>query len=106
MASSCRHDELVHAQDRVQQPLSGWVGHARPFEFESSFAPAAGIQRFMCGTPAIVSVAALEVGGFLFPMHSHALPGQAACKRACKTLQAMRHTCHNQRGCPGGRVVH
>ncbi|CAL8468886.1 g8427 [Coccomyxa elongata] len=49
-------------QDRVQQPLSGWFGHARPFAFEPSFDAAPGIQRFQCGTPPIISLAALEVG--------------------------------------------
>ena len=43
------------------QPLSGWFGHARPFAFESSYAPAEGAERFQCGTPPILSLAALEV---------------------------------------------
>ncbi len=42
--------------------LSGWFGHARPFEFEEDSDPAAGIERFQCGTPPVLGLAALEVG--------------------------------------------
>lgn len=43
-------------------PLTGWLGHAAPFEFERSFRPANGIARTVVGTPPILSLAALEVG--------------------------------------------
>lgn len=42
--------------------LSGWFGHARPFDFEEDYDPAAGIERFQCGTPPVLGLAALEVG--------------------------------------------
>ncbi|WP_284616415.1 kynureninase [Aquabacterium humicola] len=48
--------------DRFVQPLSGWIGHASPFEFTPGYAPAAGISRYLCGTPAVLSLAALECG--------------------------------------------
>ena len=50
-----------HAE-RFWQPLSGWLGHASPFEFSASYTPAPGIARYLCGTPAILSMAALECG--------------------------------------------
>lgn len=50
-----------HAE-RFWQPLSGWLGHAAPFEFSSHYTPAPGIRRYICGTPAILSTAALECG--------------------------------------------
>ncbi len=49
-------------QDRLTSPLSGWMGHARPFDFAGGYVPAAGIGRFLCGTPPILGLAALEVG--------------------------------------------
>ncbi|MCV2361103.1 kynureninase [Paucibacter sp. TC2R-5] len=50
-----------HAQ-RCWQPLSGWLGHAAPFQFTPDYQAAAGIKRFICGTPALLSLAALECG--------------------------------------------
>jgi kynureninase len=48
--------------DRFWQPLAGWMGHAAPFEFSAHYRPAAGIQRYLCGTPPVLSLAALECG--------------------------------------------
>jgi kynureninase len=50
-----------HAE-RFWQPLSGWMGHAAPFAFQPGYAPAPGIARFLCGTPAVLSLTALECG--------------------------------------------
>jgi len=44
-----------------EQPLTGWIGHAKPFDFEDDYEGAAGIQQAMCGTPAVLANAALEV---------------------------------------------
>jgi kynureninase len=56
-ARTARMDALV-----LRQPLSGWLGHAAPFDFAPGYRPASGIARFACGTPPIVSLAALECG--------------------------------------------
>ncbi len=48
--------------ERFWQPLAGWIGHAAPFEFTLGYRPAAGISRYLCGTPAVLSLAALECG--------------------------------------------
>ena len=50
-----------HAE-RFWQPLAGWMGHAAPFEFTPDYKPAPGINRFLCGTPSVVQLAALECG--------------------------------------------
>lgn len=42
--------------------LSGWMGHAAPFAFEDGYRAAEGIERFLCGTPPILSMTALECG--------------------------------------------
>jgi kynureninase len=51
-----------HLQGDLRLPLTGWLGHAAPFAFESHYRPAEGIARAVVGTPPILSLAALEVG--------------------------------------------
>ena len=48
--------------DRFWQPLSGWWGHAAPFEFTPNYEPASGISRYQCGTQPILSLTALDTG--------------------------------------------
>jgi kynureninase len=48
--------------DAFTQPLSGWWGHAAPFEFTPGYRPAAGIARYLCGTQPILSMTALDCG--------------------------------------------
>jgi kynureninase len=50
-----------HAE-RFWQPLAGWMGHAAPFAFTPGYSPAPGIARYLCGTPPVISMAALECG--------------------------------------------
>ncbi len=47
-------------QDRVEQPITGWWGHARPFDMVKEFEPAAGATRMTVGTPPVVALSALE----------------------------------------------
>jgi len=49
-------------QADLQQPLTGWFGHAAPFAFSDDYAGAPGIERLQCGTPPVLGLAALEVG--------------------------------------------
>ncbi|WP_100260249.1 kynureninase [Qipengyuania seohaensis] len=55
---------VAHGVDDIalRQPLSGWMGHARPFAFSDDYTPAAGVDSLLCGTPGILGLAALEVG--------------------------------------------
>jgi kynureninase len=50
-----------HQKD-LRQPLSGWMGHAAPFDFSEMYRPADGMLRHLCGTQAVLSMAALEEG--------------------------------------------
>jgi len=56
-----RHAARMDAE-QSWQPLSGWMGHAAPFEFSTGYRPASGVSRFLCGTPPVLSLAALECG--------------------------------------------
>ena len=48
--------------EALQQPLTGWMGHAAPFAFADDYRPAPGVTRLLTGTPPILSLAALEEG--------------------------------------------
>jgi kynureninase len=47
-------------QDRLASPLSGWMGHAAPFDFEDAYRPAEGMKRWLVGTPSVLAMASLE----------------------------------------------
>ena len=67
-----------HAQ-RFEQPLAGWMGHAAPFAFVPDYRPAPGIARYLCGTPPVLALAALECG--VETLHAaDALGGMAALR--------------------------
>ncbi len=42
--------------------LQGWLGHARPFDFEPGYRPADGIARTIVSSPPILSLVALDCG--------------------------------------------
>jgi kynureninase len=44
----------------MRSPLTGWLGHAAPFAFEDGYRPADGVGRFICGTPGVLAMSALE----------------------------------------------
>ena len=47
-------------QQAVKQPLSGWMGHAKPFAFDAQYHPFPNINQFQCGTPSVISMSALD----------------------------------------------
>ncbi|MDH2433953.1 kynureninase [Pokkaliibacter sp. MBI-7] len=49
-------------QATLQQPLSGWFGHANPFAMRDDYEPAPGIERTLCGTTSVIGASVLEVG--------------------------------------------
>ncbi|NYI70377.1 kynureninase [Naumannella cuiyingiana] len=44
-------------QDRLEQPITGWMGHADPFAMGPDYRPATGMRRFVSGTPPILGMA-------------------------------------------------
>ncbi len=49
-------------QEKLHNPLSGWMGHAAPFAFADGYEPAAGMKRWLTGTPSVLGLVALESG--------------------------------------------
>jgi kynureninase len=47
-------------QNQVNQPLYGWMGHQDPFAFSPHYQPARGMDNFLCGTPPVLSMSALD----------------------------------------------
>ena len=47
-------------QDQCEQPLPGWFGHARPFDFATTYAPAPGVDRYLCGTSSVIALSAMH----------------------------------------------
>lgn len=47
-------------QENCFQPLSGWMGHKAPFEFLSTYTASNGINKFLSGTPPILSMSVLD----------------------------------------------
>lgn len=72
-------------RDDLWQPLSGWFGHAAPFEFSPHYRPASGIARFACGTPPVLGLTVLETGVDAL-LAAEALGGMAALRRKSLAL--------------------
>jgi kynureninase len=47
-------------QKSLESPISGWMGHKKPFEFNVNYIKGSGSQAYMSGTPSILSFAALR----------------------------------------------
>lgn len=46
--------------DRARPALSGWLGHAAPFDFTRTYRAAPGVARMRVGTPPVLALAALD----------------------------------------------
>lgn len=51
-----REELLPH----LENPIRGWFGHTDPFSFNPEYKPAETIEKFLTGTPPVLSMAALE----------------------------------------------
>lgn len=51
----------------MTQPIRGWHGHARPFDFSAAYEPAAGVSRMLSGSQPVLALAALDAALELWP---------------------------------------
>lgn len=47
-------------QGALHNPIQGWFGHARPFDFNGQYEPATGMDRWQVGTPGVLALRSLE----------------------------------------------
>jgi kynureninase len=47
-------------QNRLRQPIQGWMGAAEPFAMAEHYAPSDSIRRFLSGTPPILGMLAIQ----------------------------------------------
>jgi len=94
--------------DIARPALSGWQGHAAPFDFDLGYRPATGAERMRIGTPPILQLAALEASLDIWDgvdmadlrRASLALTDRfiAGVEAACPTLTLATPRDHDQRG--------
>jgi len=58
-------------QAAIDQPLAGWMGHARPFDMELGYEPVEGVGRLASGTPPILALSALQAALDVFDGIDH-----------------------------------
>ncbi|MEM8725551.1 MAG: aminotransferase class V-fold PLP-dependent enzyme, partial [Pseudomonadota bacterium] len=73
--------------------LAGWFGHARPFDFEEEYHAAAGIERFLCGTPPVLGLVALEAGVDLISQSNMRDIREKSVKLARLLIEQMQPLC-------------
>ena len=79
--------------DDVSNPIPGWFGHDHPFDFDSGYRPAPDARRFLTGTPAILSMAALEAAIDLWLTIDIALVRSKALALADLLIDQVRRQC-------------
>jgi kynureninase len=52
-------------QDRLRQPIWGWLGAREPFEMAHGYDPAPGVGSMLSGTPPVLALTAVSVGAEL-----------------------------------------
>ena len=57
---------VAERHQEVQNPLPGWMGHARLFDFEATYEAAPGIKRFLTGTQSVLALSAVSASLSVF----------------------------------------
>jgi kynureninase len=84
------HSSLI---EKVSQPLTGWLGHIKPFNFEVEYQPANDINKFICGTPPIIAYKAIESGLEIFKDLSIIEIREKSIKLSEMFIQLMQQEC-------------
>src|SRR5204863_410875 len=84
-------------QERLVNPVWGWFGQRAPFDFGLEYEPAPGIAHFLTGTPATLSLLAIEPVGSTWP-RARAATGTCARARRTKTGECRRRPARRGRG--------
>ena len=84
------HSSLI---EKVSQPLTGWLGHIKPFDFEVEYKPANDINKFICGTPPIIAYKAIESGLEIFKDLSIIEIREKSTKLSEMFIQLMQQEC-------------
>ncbi len=58
-------------QPVIDQPITGWMGHARPFDMEREYAPADGVAAMTSGTHPVLALSALDTALDVFDGIDH-----------------------------------
>ena len=77
----------------AQNTLTGWQGHAKPFDFEIDYEPAESVEKFRCGTPAIFSYLALEKSLDIFDLVNFAELREKSKNLTQLFITLIEHTC-------------
>ena len=48
--------------NHLQNPIKGWFGHSKPFDFENKYKPSDNINKFNAGTPSVLSLIPVNTG--------------------------------------------
>jgi kynureninase len=57
---------VAERHQKAQNPLPGWMGHARLFDFEAKYEAAPGIKRFLTGTQSVLALSAVSASLSVF----------------------------------------
>jgi kynureninase len=49
-------------QEKLRNPISGWMGRKDMFNFELDYQPVSGLRKFLTGTPPVISLSLIESG--------------------------------------------
>ena len=79
--------------DQVQPLFPGWMGHARPFDFDIQYQPAPGIRRMQVGTPPILALAVLATSLDIWEQVDMAQVRQASAKLSDLFIEQVNNCC-------------